>query len=165
MNKEKIIHTIKTQLELTNTMLSILGVTTNIQVYLLTDHEGKRALTKNPLLRSQGDDSLPSSPKKYDYLDAISPLQVVLAVNEKKTNYKHIENEERNPKQGFVVASPIALEQYGTIGCICFAGGTDPILEAKISYSNFKLISEALTKSLASSFQLFSEKDLIELSK
>jgi hypothetical protein len=134
-------------------------------VYFFTEHEGKKALTKNLLFRSQGDDSLPSSPKKYDYLDTPNPLQIACAVNKKETNYMHLENYERNPKQGFVVASPIISDQYGIIGSLCFAGGADPIFSSKISFENFKSITQALAKSLASSFELFSKEELVEISK
>ena len=165
MNNQKITESLKNQLDATCNMFAVMGISTNIQVYFLTEYESKKALTKNLLFRSQGDESLPSSPKKYDYLDSLNPLQIALAVNERKTKYKHLENYDRNPKQGFVVASPIISSHHGIIGSLCFTGGVDPILNSKISFENFKSISEALARSLASTIDLFSEEELLEISR
>lgn len=166
MTKNKnTLESIKNQLDLASAFFSVIGIKTNIQIYFLTDYNGKKALTKNPSLRAQGDESLPSSPKRYDILDDVDPPQVVLAVIEKQTKYKHVENYEKNPKQAFVVTSPIISDDYGAIGSICFAGTTDPVLSSQISFEDFKVISEALAKSLASSLSLLSQEDLVEISK
>ncbi len=165
MNNKNVTQIIKSQMDLTSKMFSVMGIKANIQVYFLTEHEGKNALTKNPLFRSQGDESLLSSAKKYDYLDAESPAQIILAVNERQTKYLSLEDNDRNPKQKFVVVSPIISDERGLIGSLCFAGSTDPILDAKISFENFRVISEALAKSLAASFELFSEEELMEVGR
>lgn len=166
MTKNKsILESIKNQLDLASSVFSILEIKTNIQVYFLTTYNSKRALTKNPLFRVQGDDSLPSSPKKYDALDVTCPPQVVLAIIEKQTKYKHLENYEKNPKQAFVVTSPIISDDHGVLGSICFAGSVDPMIFSQISFENFKIISESLAKSLASSFSLLPQEDLVEISK
>ena len=165
MNNEKCIQNIKSQLDIAGTTLGILNIKTNIQVYFLTNYENKQALTKNVIFRFQGDDKLPSSSKKYDFLDSLKPLQITKSVNEKTTKYLHITDDVRHPKQGFVVASPIVSQEYGIIGSLCFAGGEDPVLDKLISEERFTMVAEVLSKSLATSFEFFSKDELEELAK
>ena len=165
MQKEKIIKSIQKQLETAGTMLGTINVVTNIQMYFLTEYEGKKALTKNSLFRFQNDSNLPSSPKKYDFLDATNPKQITLSVNENRTKYRHIEDTVNLPSQHFVVASPIVSKEHGVLGSLCFAGNVDPIENSTISFEKFTVISESLAESLAHSLDLFDEDILRELSK
>ena len=161
MKNETIIKSIQKQLETAGTMLAMMGVTTNIQVYFLTDHEGKKALTKNPLFRFQSDKNLISSPKKYDFLDAANPKQIALSINENRTKYLHVED---MSLQRFVVASPITSEEYGVIGSLCFAGSIDPIATGLITAEHFTVIAEALALSLGYAFEILNQDELREIS-
>ena len=162
MKNEKLIQSIKNQLEVTGRTLASFGIITNIQVYFLTMHEGKKALTKNPLFRFQSDKNLASSPKKYDFLDTANPKQIALSVNENRTKYRHVED---LPPQHFVVASPILSEAHGVIGSLCFAGNVDPIADGLITVEHFTTVAEALALSLGCAFEIFSQEEVEELAR
>ena len=162
MKNEKLIQSIQKQLETTGKILSVMGITTNIQLYFLTDHEGKKALTKNPLFRFQSDKNLASSPKKYDFLDATNPKQIAVSINENRTKYRHVED---LPPQHFVVASPIVTQEYGVVGSLCFAGNVDPIADSLITVEHFTTVAEALALSLGCAFEIFSQGEVEELAR
>ena len=164
---DKNLERIKSVLDLSGLTLKTFGINLNIQIYFLTVHDNKKALTKNKDFRSSNDTNLPEAEKIYHYLegDFASGAQVALAITEDVQKYLCGAETITSRGQRFVLATPIKSSEGEALGVLCFSSAECPVYHDKIKLDEIRAIGNSMSKTISLVLDSYTAEQLTNISE